>query len=112
MKSKVLYGFKLCLRHRPGGRQANFDLRLVNITQTGLLSAGINTPLNIDPDERILFAGDVSKSILFHRTNSLDPTIMMPPLQKELLIRRCSAVARMDKSIEPVVEQLLMILTM
>ncbi len=65
--------------------RASFDLRLVNsIEATELLSAGILTPLGI-PDEKILFPGDASKSILFHRMNSVDPTIMMPPLAKSIV---------------------------
>uniref|UniRef100_UPI003305DD37 hypothetical protein n=1 Tax=uncultured Croceitalea sp. TaxID=1798908 RepID=UPI003305DD37 len=70
--------------HQPGtGNRADFDLRLSNtLAQTGLLTAGINSPLGIAPDEEIVFAGDATKSILYHRTNSTDPTIMMPPLAK------------------------------
>ena len=72
--------------HRPGtGNRAEFDLRLINtLGQTGLLTANVLTPLGI-PGEEILVQGDASKSILFHRTNSLDPNIMMPPLAKEVL---------------------------
>ncbi|NKI32005.1 PKD domain-containing protein [Croceivirga thetidis] len=70
--------------HQPAtGNRADFDLRLINsMAETGLLTAGINTPLGLAPDEEILFPGDASKSILYHRTNSTDPTIMMPPLAK------------------------------
>ena len=72
--------------HRPGtGNRAEFDLRLINdLNETGLLTAGVLTPLGI-PGEEILVQGDASKSILFHRLNSIDPNIMMPPLAKELL---------------------------
>ena len=70
--------------HRPGGtgERAQFDLRLANdIYQTGLFSAVANTPIGVD-GEKILVPGDASKSILYHRTNSTDPTIMMPPIAK------------------------------
>ncbi len=70
--------------HRPGatGERAQFDLQLFqNLAQTGLLNAGINTPLGID-GEKIVVPNDASKSILFHRMNSVDQTIMMPPIAK------------------------------
>ncbi|MBQ4915653.1 PQQ-dependent sugar dehydrogenase [Maribacter sp. MMG018] len=70
--------------HRPGstGDRAQFDLRLFNdLQQTNLLTAGVNTPLGIS-GEKILYAGDADKSILYHRINSADPTIMMPPIAK------------------------------
>ncbi|WP_400078617.1 PQQ-dependent sugar dehydrogenase [Winogradskyella sp. R77965] len=70
--------------HRPGGTgdRAQFDLRLSNsLVQTGLMFAGTNTPLGI-PGERIVVGGDASKSILFHRNESVDPSIAMPPIAK------------------------------
>ncbi len=70
--------------HRPGatGERAQFDLQLFNnLAQTGLLNAGINSPLGID-GERIVFPNDASKSILYHRMNSVDQTIAMPPIAK------------------------------
>ena len=45
--------------------------------------ANTNTPLHI-PGERIVVGGDASKSILFHRTESIDPTIAMPPVAKNV----------------------------
>ncbi|MBC3846768.1 RICIN domain-containing protein [Winogradskyella echinorum] len=72
--------------HRPGGTgdRAQFDLRLSNsLVQTGLMYAGTNTPLGI-PGERIIVGGDASKSILFHRTESVDQTIAMPPIAKNV----------------------------
>lgn len=70
--------------HRPGGTgdRAQFDLRLFNnLQETGLMVAGTNTPIGV-PGEKILVSGDASKSILYHRTNSTDPSIMMPPISK------------------------------
>ena len=72
--------------HRPGtGNRAEFDLRLINnLEETGLLTAGVLTPLGI-PGEEILVPGDASKSILYHRLASTDPNIMMPPLAKAVV---------------------------
>jgi uncharacterized repeat protein (TIGR03806 family) len=74
--------------HRPDNvdNRGQFDLRRFNtIQETGLLTANILSPLNIAPDEEILFQGDATKSILFHRLVSTDPNIMMPPLAKTLV---------------------------
>ncbi|WP_208295925.1 PQQ-dependent sugar dehydrogenase, partial [Maribacter caenipelagi] len=70
--------------HNPStDNRANFDLRLDRtLVQTGLLTAGVNESLNMDPNERILYEGDALKSILYHRTASVQPGIMMPPLAK------------------------------
>jgi len=66
--------------------RANFDLRYFNsLEATELLTAGILTPLGIDPNEKIVFTGDASKSILHHRMNSVDPNIMMPPIAKTIV---------------------------
>ncbi len=63
--------------------RTNFDLRVFNsLEATQLLNAGILNPLGIDPNEKIIFPGDASKSILYHKMNSVDQTIMMPPLAK------------------------------
>jgi hypothetical protein len=64
------------------GQRAQFDLQLFNsLNQTNLLKAGTNTPIGIE-DEKILVPKDASKSILFHRMNAIDQTIMMPPIAK------------------------------
>ncbi|MDP2527697.1 PQQ-dependent sugar dehydrogenase, partial [Maribacter dokdonensis] len=70
--------------HNPNtNNRANFDLRLERtLSQTGLLTAGVNEPLNIDIDEKILYPGNALKSILYHRTASVQPGTMMPPLAK------------------------------
>jgi len=74
-----------CHRHDTDNR-ADFDLRYYNnLDATELLSSGILSPLGVDPDEAILYPGDASKSILFHRMNSVDPAIMMPPLSKTIV---------------------------
>jgi uncharacterized repeat protein (TIGR03806 family) len=73
--------------HRPGGTgdRAQFDLRLSNsLLETGLMFAGTNTPIGV-PGERIVVAGDAANSILFHRTESVDETIAMPPIAKNVV---------------------------
>lgn len=69
--------------HRPGtGNRGDFDMRLkLDIVQTRLLTANPYLPLGI-PNERIVDAGSTDTSILFHRMNSVDPTIKMPPIAK------------------------------
>jgi len=69
--------------HSPGtGNRAGFDLRLINtLEETGLLTAGFSTDLGIS-GAAIVVEGDASKSLLYHRLNSADPNIMMPPLSK------------------------------
>ena len=69
--------------HSPGtGNRAEFDLRLINsLEETGLLTAGFSSDLGIS-GAAIVVEGDASKSLLYHRLNSADPNIMMPPLAK------------------------------
>ncbi|WP_419211072.1 malectin domain-containing carbohydrate-binding protein [Maribacter sp. X9] len=69
--------------HRPGtGNRADFDLRLFNtLSQTGLTTAKYNTAIGI-PGEEVLIPGDASRSQVYHRVASKDPSIMMPPLAK------------------------------
>lgn len=70
--------------HQEGtNNRGDFDLRLFKtLNQTGLLTAGVNEPLGVAPDEKIVFAGDANKSVLWHRTNSVVPGEAMPPLAK------------------------------
>ncbi|GGW73964.1 putative repeat protein (TIGR03806 family) [Winogradskyella epiphytica] len=73
--------------HRPGGtgERAQFDLRLSNsLVETGLMYAGTNTPIGV-PGERIVIAGDADNSILYHRTESVDQSIAMPPIAKNVM---------------------------
>ncbi|WP_299525377.1 PQQ-dependent sugar dehydrogenase [Winogradskyella sp.] len=75
-----------CHRSDNVDNRGEFDLRLFNnLDETGLLSASVLTPLGIAPDEEIIFQGNANKSILFHRMDSTDPTIMMPPLAKSIV---------------------------
>ncbi|BAO77309.1 PQQ-dependent sugar dehydrogenase [Winogradskyella sp. PG-2] len=74
-----------CHRHDNNNR-ANFDLRYFNsLEATELLTASILSPLGIDPNEKIIYTGDASKSILYHRMNSVDPSTMMPPISKTIV---------------------------
>ena len=66
--------------------RAQFDLRLFNsLEATEILNADILSPLNVSPDEEIIFPGNASKSILYHRIASVDPVVMMPPLSKSVV---------------------------
>jgi len=69
--------------HRPGtGNRGDFDLRLnLDILQTGILTASPYLPLGI-PNEKIVDPGNTATSILYHRLNSTDPAIKMPPISK------------------------------
>ncbi|WP_370091632.1 PQQ-dependent sugar dehydrogenase [Winogradskyella sp.] len=71
---------------RDNSIRTNFDLRSFNnLEASELLNVGILTPLGIDPNEEIVYPGDASKSILYHRMNSVDPAIMMPPISKTII---------------------------
>ena len=69
--------------HQPGtGNRSDFDLRFhLSLEETRLLTALPNQSLGI-PNEKIVEAGNPEASILYHRINSVDPSIMMPPLAK------------------------------
>ncbi|MBT8256455.1 MAG: PQQ-dependent sugar dehydrogenase, partial [Bacteroidia bacterium] len=69
--------------HRPGtGNRGDFNMSFyLELVQTGLLTATPYTTLGI-PNEKIVDPGNVSTSILYHRLNSVDPAIKMPPLAK------------------------------
>ncbi|MFK7812561.1 MAG: Ig-like domain-containing protein [Maribacter sp.] len=81
--------------HRPGtGNRGDFDLRLnLDMVQTGLLDASPYLPLGI-PNEKIVAAGSPATSILYHRMNSIDPAIRMPPIAKNKI--DASAVQLID----------------
>ncbi|WP_430905284.1 RICIN domain-containing protein, partial [Maribacter flavus] len=73
--------------HQPAtGNRAQFDLRLINtLQQTGLLTAIGNNIPGEPTITRILVPGDAANSQLYHRANSLDPGIMMPPVAKGII---------------------------
>ncbi|MEM6802928.1 MAG: discoidin domain-containing protein [Bacteroidota bacterium] len=70
--------------HRPGGNggRAVFDARISTpLANSELFTDEVNVSLGI-PDERIIFKGDINKSILYQRIHSTVPGIAMPPLAK------------------------------
>ena len=83
--------------HQPANDlRTEFDLRLFNtLEQTGLLTAGINEPVEaMGPDQRILYPGFPDRSQIYHRANSVQPGIMMPPLAKGLVDAKGVALLR------------------
>ncbi|GGD74282.1 hypothetical protein GCM10011412_09920 [Maribacter cobaltidurans] len=71
--------------HQPANDlRPQFDLRLMNsLAETGLLTSNVTEIVSAMPsDQRIVYAGDASKSQIYHRTNSTTPGVMMPPLAK------------------------------
>lgn len=73
--------------HQPEtATQASFDLRLQ-------VPPWYQELINVDPSHsdlgiagaRLVSPGSVEKSILFHRTNSLEPGVAMPPLAKNVI---------------------------
>ena len=69
--------------HGPAtGNRAVFDARInTPLSVSNLFSDRLNQSLGID-GERIIFPGDISRSVLFQRLHATDPNIMMPPLAK------------------------------
>ncbi|MEM6806043.1 MAG: PQQ-dependent sugar dehydrogenase, partial [Bacteroidota bacterium] len=72
--------------HRPGANnRAVFDARISTpLEASNLFSDRLNQSLGI-AGERIIAAGDISRSVLYQRIHSVDPSIMMPPLAKSLI---------------------------
>ncbi|MEN3324457.1 PQQ-dependent sugar dehydrogenase [Mariniflexile soesokkakense] len=76
--------------HRPGGtaERAKLDMRLFNsLDQTNLLYANPSSLLGIE-GARVVAPGDKSKSVLFHRMNSVDPNIAMPTIAKNVIDKK------------------------
>ncbi|WP_192466558.1 Ig-like domain-containing protein [Euzebyella marina] len=69
--------------HRPGtGNRGEFDLRLTNnLIQTGILNAAPVESLGL-PDEKILEPGNSGSSILYHRVQTTNKSLQMPPIGK------------------------------
>ena len=62
------------------GSRADFDLRLnLSLAQSGLLTAVPNENLGL-PNKKILDPGVSENSILYHRMNTLNSGVSMPPL--------------------------------
>ncbi|MEO1214141.1 MAG: PA14 domain-containing protein [Bacteroidota bacterium] len=69
--------------HQPGAsNRAQFDARInTPLSRQNLIFGGVNSPLGID-GARVINPGDLNTSILYHRVNSLQEGIAMPPLAK------------------------------
>lgn len=71
--------------HRPGGVHAQFDARYdTPLHQQGIVDGHAMIPLGI-ANARIVAKGDVARSLLHLRDDSLDSAIKMPPLAKNLV---------------------------
>ena len=72
--------------HRPQtDNRASFDARITTPLEfSGLFSSQLNESIGL-PEEWIIFPGDISKSVAYHRMNSIDPGIAMPPVGKNEL---------------------------
>jgi len=77
--------------HRPGGAGAFFDARFdTPLKLQNLINGPVQNPLGI-PGARVIVAGDINKSILFHRV-SLTGQNQMPPLAKNVMDTNAVAV--------------------
>ena len=72
--------------HRPEtGNRGIFDARLSTpLESSNLFTNLLNQSLGI-PGERVIFPADINKSVAYLRAHSLDQSIMMPPLAKNLI---------------------------
>lgn len=74
--------------HQPAtGNRADFDLRLLNtLAQTGLVNAGYNQAVpDLPASQKIFIPGDAANSQLYHRIQSLEEGVKMPPLSKNVV---------------------------
>lgn len=77
--------------HRPSGVPAFFDARFdTPLNNQGLINGSVVNNLGI-PGAKVVVAGDLSKSVLYHRDNSL-AAIKMPPLAKNVIDAEAMAV--------------------
>jgi hypothetical protein len=71
--------------HRPGGVQAFWDGRYdTPLASQGIINGILANTLGISGARNVV-PGDVSRSVMHRRVSSLDPTIKMPPLAKNVL---------------------------
>lgn len=72
--------------HRPGNPiQANFDARLSTpLANAGIINGSLVSTLGL-PIENVVYPGDTSYSVLYKRAHSIDPSIMMPPIAKNIV---------------------------
>ena len=89
--------------HRPGtDNRGIFDTRIQTpLYLSNLFSDNLNQSLNI-PGEKVIAPGDISKSVLYQRIHSVDPSIMMPPLAKSRIDTEGAAlIAEWIESLDP-----------
>ena len=71
--------------HRPNGVRAEFDARLITpLADQNLLYGQVNEPLGLN-DPSVIVPGDLSRSMIYHRTGSAGEDFSMPPLSKGLV---------------------------
>ena len=71
--------------HRPGGAQALWDGRIETpLTAANIINGVLLDTLDI-PGARNVVPGDLTRSIMHRRANSVDPAIKMPPLAKNVI---------------------------
>ncbi len=71
--------------HRPNGVRANFDARLITpLEDAKIINGTLVEGLGIE-GEAVLVPGDLTRSIMFHRANSVGEGYSMPPLAKSLI---------------------------
>jgi uncharacterized repeat protein (TIGR03806 family) len=78
--------------HQPGGTGITFDARYdTPLTNQNLINAAASFSLGYD-HARVVAPSDVWRSVLYDRMNSVDPTIKMPPLARNLVDTNAVAV--------------------
>jgi uncharacterized repeat protein (TIGR03806 family) len=68
--------------HRPKGVRANFDARLTTPLEDANIINGMLTETQGIEGEAVLVPGDLTKSVMYLRANSVGQGISMPPLAK------------------------------
>ena len=92
--------------HEPGNVQVNIDFRFTTpLDQKNIMQVDPEDDLGIQGAKRI-FQGDHSRSVIFHRMNSLQTAVMMPPLSKFLVDQEGTDLIRdWINSLDPFVDQ-------
>lgn len=71
--------------HRPGGVQAFWDGRYdTPLASQGIINGILGNTLGISGARNVV-PGDLSRSVMHRRVNSLDPTIKMPPVARNVI---------------------------